>query len=74
MFRRYSILTNDYRLCVYKVFTDNVYRVIGKIVCTSLEEIKNLYFDSWSQSREQFFIDKGVPVFDYNEPILSAER
>lgn len=71
--RQYSILINDYVLIVYKVTTDNIYRVIGKIVCTALESIKRIDFNSWSQSREDFWIKKGQDILYYKEPRLSCD-
>ena len=35
--RQYDIMIRGYRLYVYKVTTDNIYRIIGKIFCTALE-------------------------------------
>lgn len=53
--RKYNIIANDYVLYVYKVTTDNIYRIIGKIVSTSMEHIKRIDFNEWSQEREDFW-------------------
>lgn len=71
--RKCCSFTNDYRLIVYKVTTDNIYRVIGKIVCTTLAHIRRIYFDSWSQSREDFWIKEGFEIVNYQEPCLSYD-
>lgn len=71
--RRYSILTNTYRLYVYRVGTDNVYRIIGKIVVTSLEQIKRVSYTRWSEAKENYWKEQGVEVVDYKEPLLSEE-
>lgn len=61
-------------LIVYKVKTDNIYRVIGKIHCTSIEHIERIDYSRWTQEREQFWLDKGYKIKDYKEPILSEEK
>lgn len=60
-------------LRVYKVKTDNVYRIIGKIYCTTLEHINRIDYSRWSTEREAFWIDKGFNITEYKEPILSEE-
>lgn len=71
--RQYSILTNDYELKVYKVTTDNVYRIIGKLYCQALEEIKRIDYVPWHEEREKFWIDRGHEIIDYKEPKLSED-
>lgn len=60
-------------LRVYKVKTDNVYRIIGKIYCTSLEHINRIDYSRWSVEREVFWINEGFKVTEYREPILSED-
>ncbi len=71
--RKYSIITNDYVLYVYKVTTDNIYRIIGKIVCTSMEHIKRIDFNEWMQEREDFWKENGYDIHPYREPKLSND-
>ena len=71
--RKYSILTNDYELYVYKVTTDNVYRIIGKIVVTTMEQIKRIDYCRWSEEKEQFWIDRNQEIINYIEPKLSDD-
>ena len=71
--RKYSIIADDYVLYVYKVTTDNVYRVIGKIVCTSMEHIKRIDFNEWSQEREDFWKERKQTIHLYSEPKLSKD-
>lgn len=71
--RRYSILTNSDELYVYKVVTDSVYRIIGKIVVTSLEEIKRIDFCRWLPEKEAFWKERGIEIIEYKEPRLSED-
>ena len=71
--RKYSILTNDYELYVYKVTTDNVYRIIGKIVVTTMEQIERIDYCLWSEEKEQFWLDRNKEIINYVEPKLSED-
>ena len=72
--KQYDTTFRDYRLKVYKVTTDNVYRVIGKIYCTALEEIKRIDYSEWTQEREDFWIEYGSEIRQYHEPKLCEEK
>ena len=71
--RKYSILTNDYELYVYKVTTDNVYRIIGKIIVTTMEQIKRIDYCRWSKEKEQFWLERNQEIINYVEPKLSED-
>lgn len=57
-------------LRVYKVKTDNIYRIVGKIYSTSLEAIKRIDYSIYKPEREQFWIDNGYKIYEYKEPKL----
>ena len=59
--RQYEIMVNDYIIKVYKVTTDNIYRIIGDYV-------------EWQEKREKFWQEHGYTVREYKEPILSEEK
>lgn len=61
-------------LVVYKVKTDNIYRIIGKIYCTSIEHIDRVDYSRCIPEREQFWEKEGYEIRDYKEPILSEEK
>lgn len=61
-------------LFVYKVKTDNIYRIIGKIHCTSIERIDRFDYSRFTLEKEQFWKDLGYKIRDYKEPILSEEK
>ena len=68
--RQYDICINDYRLYIYKVTTDNIYRVIGKMYCNSLEHIKRIDYNEYHEEREGFWLERGYTVEEYKEPKL----
>lgn len=61
-------------LRVYKVKTNNIYRIIGKLHCTSIEHIERIDYSRCTPEREQFWVDEGYKINDYKEPILSEEK
>lgn len=65
--RQYDIMIDDYRLKVYDVFTDDIFRVIGKMYYESLEKIDRVSFNDWLQARVDFFVDHGITVRPYCE-------
>lgn len=71
--RKYSIITNQYELYIYKVTTDNIYRIIGKIFCTTLEEIKRIDYNEWLPEREKFWKENNYEIKNYKEPKLSED-
>lgn len=71
--RKYSPMQNDYVLKVYKVTIDNIYRVIGKIYVTSLEAIKRIGYNEWTQEREDYWKEQNIPIYEYREPKLKYE-
>lgn len=61
-------------LRVYRVKTDNIYRVVGKFYCTSIEHIKRIDYSRLTPEREQFWVDEGFEINYYIEPVLSEEK
>lgn len=72
--RKYSIITCKYELYIYKVTTDNVYRIIGKIYCTTMEEIKRIDYNKWLPEREEFWKENNYEIENYKEPKLSEDN
>lgn len=72
--RKYSIFTNDYILKVYKVITDNIYKIIGKIYCTSMEKIERIDYNKYTEERENFWKETGHTIENYIEPILKEDK
>ena len=42
---KYYFLLNDYKTDIIEIETDDIYHVIGYIVCTSLERIKDIRYE-----------------------------
>lgn len=61
-------------LFIYKVKTDNIYRIIGKIHCTSIEHIDRVDYLRFTPEKERIWKDLGYEIRDYKEPILSEEK
>ena len=61
-------------LRVYKIKTDNIYRIVGKFYCTSLEHINRIDYSRCTPERERFWINEGYEIKGYTEPILSEEK
>ena len=60
-------------LRVYKIKTDNIYRIVGKFYCTSIEHIERIDYSRHTPEREQFWVDNGYKINSYTEPLLSEE-
>ena len=61
-------------LKVYRVKTDNIYRIIGKIYCNSLEHISRIDYSRYTSERKTFWISEGFEINQYTEPVLSEEK
>ena len=71
--RQYDIMINDYRIKVYKVTTDNVYRIIGKMYSTTLEKIDRIDYSQWIQEGEDYWKEHGYTIQNYIEPKLTED-
>ena len=60
-------------LRVFRVKTDNIYRIVGKFYCTSLERIDRIDYSVYTPEREKFWVSEGYEVNNYTEPILSED-
>lgn len=61
-------------LKVYRVKTDNIYRIIGKFYCASLENIDRIDYSRYTSEKEAFWISEGFAINDYTEPVLSEDK
>lgn len=61
-------------LKVYRVKTDNIYRIIGKFYCTSFERIDRVDYSRCNQEREKYWENEGFEINEYREPILSEDK
>ena len=61
-------------LKVYRVKTDNIYRIIGKFYCTSLEHINRIDYSRYTSEKEAFWISEDFAINKYKEPVLSEDK
>ena len=54
-YHRFNILARDYIPYVTVVDTEDVYHVIGKMICTTLEELKNIRYTKPKQHTRNVF-------------------
>lgn len=59
---------------IYRVKTDNIYRIIGKFYCTSLENIDRVDYSRYISEKEAFWISEGYKINEYREPLLSEDK
>lgn len=71
--RKYDISINNTKLIVYKIETDSIYRIIGKMYSTSIEKIERIDYILWTKEKESFWNERGVTVHNYREPKLSYD-
>lgn len=60
-------------LRVYEVETDNIYRIIGKMICTSIEHIVRIDYSQFTLEALQYLMDMGFEINEYTEPVLSED-
>lgn len=61
-------------LKVYRIKTDNIYRIICKFYRTSLERINRIDYSRYTSERETFWISEGFEINEYIEPVLSEDK
>ena len=71
--RLYDLYKNDSTYVVYKINTDNIYRVIGKIYITSIEKIEKMGIKPYTEKDEKYLIENGYVVAEYLEPKLKYD-
>ena len=52
-YRQFSIIARDYVPHIQVVETDDIYHVIGKLICTSLEKIENIRYSQPRATQEE---------------------
>lgn len=62
MAHQYDITVQDYVPKLYKITTDCIYRIIGKIYYTALEDIKCITFNTYTADQENFWKEQGYTI------------
>lgn len=52
-YKKYSIIARDYIPHIKVIYTNDIYHEIGKVICNSLEEIKNIRYTEPRASIEE---------------------
>lgn len=76
-FRQFNIIARDYVLHIQVVETDNVYAVIGKLICTSLEKIENIRYSQPRATQEQceaLWLEHGYRKYSGNLWVLDDPK
>lgn len=60
-------------LKIYRVKTDNIYRIIGKFYCTSFERIKRIDYSRYNRGSKRYWENEGFEINQYTEPVLSED-
>ena len=66
-YQKYNIIARDYIPYIKVVETTDVYHEIGKMICNSIEEIKNIRYTEPKASKEKieaYWIEKGYRQID----------
>ena len=60
--RKYSILTNNYELYVYKTKSKDILHTMGELEFRTLEEIRRIDIKKYDKETEQWWKDKGYQI------------
>ena len=52
-YTKYNIIARDYIPYIQVVYTDDIYHEVGKLICTSIEEIKRISYTKPNASEEE---------------------
>lgn len=48
--------------CIYKIKTNDIYHVIGKLYCKSIEQIECIIYNIYTETREEFWKTAGYSI------------
>ncbi len=63
--RKYSILENDYVLCVFKCVTEDVFHTMGEMYYRMFEKIDRITFFDYKQDLEDNLCKDGYKIYDW---------
>ncbi len=76
-YRQFNIIARDYIPHIQVVETDNVYAVIGKLICTTLEKIENIRYSQPRATQEQceaLWLEHGYRKYSGNLWVLDDPK
>lgn len=65
--RKYSIVKNDYVLCVYLVETKDIFHTMGEMIFRTFEHIKRIDFNNYTKQREQYWLKNGYEILTWKD-------
>ncbi len=71
--RKYSIVTNDYQLYVYKATTPDIFHTMGEIPYRTIEEIKRIDYIEYTEEKEQWWKEQGYDILSWHDKYPYAE-
>ena len=71
--RKYSIVTNDYQLYVYKATTPDIFHTMGEILYRTIEEIKRIDYVEYTEEKEEWWKEQGYDVLTWHDKYPYAE-
>ena len=76
-YRKYNIIANAYISYIKVVSTDDIYHEIGKMICTSIENIKSISYTESKATHEEcekYWLENGYTKLSDNLWIANGER
>ena len=76
-YNQFSIIARAYVPHIQVVDNEDVYHVIGKLICSSLEEIKNIRYSKPKATQEEceaFWLERGYRKFSENLWVLEDPK
>lgn len=62
---KYSFIDNDYKLFVYETYTNDIFHTMGEMLYRSLEHIKRISFNDYTEERAKYCKDNGYEIHKY---------
>ena len=69
--RKYCLVTNDYKLYVYKCKTHDPFHTMGEMLFRSLEHIERITFVEYEEFREKYWLDIGFEILEWKDKYLN---
>ena len=63
--RKYDIFSNDYKLFVYQVKTNDIFHTMGEYMYRSMESIERINFNTWTKSRVEYWEKNGFEIREW---------
>ena len=65
--RKYSIITNDYKLYVYKTTTPDIFHTMGEIPYRTDAQVKRIDYAEYTEKKEQWWKEQGYDILTWQD-------